>query len=382
MRHRLVGVRGHRLTWLVPLVLLTGITLLDVGTDVSFHIESFCVFVAAIAAVLCGVRTTALFAVLSFAAFVLTELREPDQYKAGTVDLLLVAVGGALAVLACAARLRAERRMLRMADAAETTRRTVLRSLPPGWGGLRHAEVYLAADADARVGGDFYDIQPGPHGTRVLVGDVQGKGLAAVEAAAALLGTFREAGFHEADLGVVAARLETRMLRHWAHAAAVGREEGDRFATAVLLGYPPKGAVAGVAVVEMVVFGHEPPLVVGTGGVRGLGDGGEGEDGGGVWLPLGLGDLGDLGGSSEVVRVEVGVEETILLVTDGVTEARDAEGRFYPLAEAVIQALSRDSGVAEPERLVAFVEEGALRHSGGRLGDDTTVFAVRMLPEG
>ncbi|MET8981262.1 SpoIIE family protein phosphatase [Streptomyces sp. NPDC004539] len=394
MRHGLFGVRGRRGTWLVPLVLLAGITLLDMGTDVRFHIESFCVFVAAIAAVLCGVRTTALFAVLSLAAFVVTEVREPDRYKAGTVDLLLVAVGGVLAVLACAARLRAERRMLRMADVADTTRRTVLRPLPPDWGGLRHAEVYLAADADARVGGDFYDIQPGPHGTRVLVGDVQGKGLAAVEAAAALLGTFREAGYHEADLGVVAARLETRMLRHRAHAAAVGREEGDRFATAVLLGYPPEGAVGGVVVVEVVVFGHEPPLVVGTGGVRvlggGAGDGSEegGGGGGGGGLPLGLRELGgsgdpeDLWGRPEVVRVEVGVGETVLLVTDGVTEARDAEGRFYPLAEEVARALGGDSGVAEPERLVEFVREGALRHSGGRLGDDTTVFAVRMVPEG
>ncbi|WP_075733912.1 SpoIIE family protein phosphatase [Streptomyces acidiscabies] len=339
-------------------------------------------FVVAIAAVLCGVRTTALFAVASLAAFVLTELREPDRYKAGSVDLVLVAVGGALSVLACAARLRTERRMVRMTDVADTTRRTVLRPLPADWGGLRHAEVYLAADADARVGGDFYDIQPGPHGTRVLVGDVQGKGLAAVEAAAALLGTFREAGYHEADLGVVAARLETRMLRHRGHAAAVGRDEGDRFATAVLLGYPPKGAVGGVAVVEVVVFGHEPPLAVGTGGVRVLGDEAGSE------LPLGLGELevsGDQGylrGTPEVLRVEVGAEETVLLVTDGVTEARDAQGRFYPLLEELTQALTSDAGLADPDRLVAFVREGALRHSRGRPGDDTTVFAVRMVPEG
>ncbi|WP_234330303.1 PP2C family protein-serine/threonine phosphatase [Streptomyces acidiscabies] len=382
MRLGLFGVRGRRVTWLVPALLLTGITLLDVGTDVRFHIESFCVFVVAIAAVLCGVRTTALFAVLSLAAFVLTELREPDRYKAGSVDLVLVAVGGALSVLACAARLRTERRMVRMTDVADTTRRTVLRPLPADWGGLRHAEVYLAADADARVGGDFYDIQPGPHGTRVLVGDVQGKGLAAVEAAAALLGTFREAGYHEADLGVVAARLETRMLRHRGHAAAVGRDEGDRFATAVLLGYPPKGAVGGVAVVEVVVFGHEPPLAVGTGGVRVLGDEAGSE------LPLGLGELGVSGdqgylrGTPEVLRVEVGAEETVLLVTDGVTEARDAQGRFYPLLEELTQALTSDAGLADPDRLVAFVREGALRHSRGRPGDDTTVFAVRMVPEG
>ncbi|MGJ5897694.1 hypothetical protein ACSCBZ_37970 [Streptomyces niveiscabiei] len=50
-------------------------------------------------------RTTALFAALSLAAFVLTELR-----------------------------------MVRMTDAADTTRRTVLRPLPADWGGLRHAE--------------------------------------------------------------------------------------------------------------------------------------------------------------------------------------------------------------------------------------------------
>ncbi len=137
-----------------------------------------------------------------------------------------------------------------------------------------------------------------------------------------------------------------------------------------------------MAVVEVVVFGHEPPLAVGTSGVRVLGD--EADSG----LPLGLGELevsgdpGYLGGTPEVVRVEVGAEETVLLVTDGVTEARDAQGRFYPLVEALTEALTRDAGLVEPERLVAFVREGALRHSGGRPGDDTTVFAVWMVPGG
>lgn len=50
-----------------------------------------------------------------------------------------------------------------------------------------------------RVRGGFYDIRPGSHGTRVPVGDVPGKGLGAVEAAAAPLGTFREATYHEPD---------------------------------------------------------------------------------------------------------------------------------------------------------------------------------------
>ncbi|CAM5483374.1 hypothetical protein STENM36S_02563 [Streptomyces tendae] len=102
-------------------------------------------------------------------------------------------------MVAAAFRVGGERRMLRIRDIADTARRTVLRPLPVGFGGLDHAAVYLSADSEARVGGDFYDIQPGPHGARVLVGDVQGKGLGAVETAAALLGTFREAAYRGAE---------------------------------------------------------------------------------------------------------------------------------------------------------------------------------------
>ncbi|MGV9240138.1 SpoIIE family protein phosphatase, partial [Streptomyces nigra] len=66
--------------------------------------------------------------------------------------------------------------------------------------------------------------------------------------------------------------------------------------------------------------------------------------------------------------------------TDGVTEARDAHGAFFPLAGAVAEAVAADPGVAQPGRLVDFVRESTLRHSGGHLGDDTTVFAVRRIP--
>jgi serine phosphatase RsbU (regulator of sigma subunit) len=227
--------------------------------------------------------------------------------------------------------------------------------------------VYLAADVDARVGGDFYDIQPSPHGTRVLVGDVQGKGLGAVEAAAALLGTFREAGYHEEDLTIVAERLETRMLRHRSHTAALGRADGDRFATAVLIAFPEDSP----GTVDVTNFGHEAPLAVGPHGVRELPSG----DG----LPLGLGDLA--GGVPPVHRVPLAADETLLLVTDGVTEARDGPGEFFPLAREVAREVAADPGRSDPRRLVRRVRDGVLRHSRGRLEDDTTIFAVRRLPD-
>lgn len=366
-RRQPLVVGGRSVAWTLPLLLLAGITVIDISTAEDFRIISWIVLVPGIAAALCGLWTTAAFAVLAVVDYVLVDSVLFHQYKVGWPDFVLVALGGILATLACAVRLRGERRMLRMRDIAETTRRTVLRPLPPGWGGLEHAAAYLAADTVARVGGDFYDIQTGPHATRVLLGDVQGKGLGAVEAAAALLGTFREVGYHEPDLSTVAARLEVRMGRHRYLTTALGRDDGDRFATAVLIGFP----AVDDGTVEVVNFGHDPPLAVGPHGVRPLP--------GGDRLPLGLGALLPAADPPLPARVPLAHGETLLLTTDGVTEARDGHGIFYDLAGQVARATAADPDAARPRRLIRLVRDGVLRHTGGRLGDDTTIFAVRRI---
>lgn len=224
-RTGLLSVRGHSVAWVPPLVLLVGIVAVDFRTSSDFRILSWIVLVPGIAAAICGVWGTAIFAVLAPATYLAADAALPHEYQAGLPDLVLAGVGGVLATLACVVRVRGERRMLHIQDVAATVRRTVLRPLPPGWGGLEHAAVYLAADSEARVGGDFYDIQSGLHGTRVILGDVQGKGLGAVEAAAALLGTFRESAYHEPDLAKVAVLLEERLQRHIRLRAALGKEE-------------------------------------------------------------------------------------------------------------------------------------------------------------
>lgn len=362
----LLRVRGRSVAWLPPLALLVAIAVVDWYTGGDFRTISWVVLVPGIAAALCGLRGTIVIAVLAVVTYELVDHAWPHQFRTGLPDFILVAVGGVLATLACAVRLRSERRMLHMQDVADTTRRTVLRPLPAGWGGLDHAAVYLPADSVARVGGDFYDIQPGPQGTRVLLGDVQGKGLGAVAAASGLLGTFREAAYHDPVLATVAERLETRMLRHVRYCADIGRDDDERFATAVLVGFPS----AGSSYVEVVNFGHEPPLVVAADGVRSL-PMGEG-------LPIGLGALG--GGLPPTMRLPLAEGETLLLVTDGVSEARDAAGEFFSMRDQVVRALAEDPGVAEPGNLVRFVRDGTLRHSGGHLEDDTTIFAVRRRP--
>ncbi|MFJ9585278.1 PP2C family protein-serine/threonine phosphatase [Streptomyces acidicola] len=360
-------VHGRSIAWVPPLALLLAVPLLDWSTAENFRIISWVVLVPAIAAAVCRVWTTAVFAALAVFAYVLFNGSWVQQYQTGLADFILVAAGGLLSVLACSVRVRGEQRMLHMRNVVETTLRTVLRPLPPGWGGLDHAAVYLAADTEARVGGDFYDIQPGLHGTRVLLGDVQGKGLGAVEAAAALLGTFREAAYHEARLAAVAERLEARMMRHVRYSAEVGQEDGDRFATAVLVGFPTAERDRGL--VEVVNFGHEPPLLVAPGGVRALppGDG----------VPLGLGELADVP-LPPVRTLLLAPDETLLLVTDGVTEARGANGEFFPLQERLARVLLVTPDMAkDPSRLVRLVRDGTLEYCGGRLDDDTTIFAVR-----
>ncbi|GGX13081.1 integral membrane protein [Streptomyces malachitofuscus] len=362
-RHEMLRARGRSVAWVPPLLLLTAIAVADYNTTGEFRIISWIVLVPGIAAAICGVWGTALFAVLAMGVYTLVDSAWPHQFQAGLPDFILVALGGVLATLACMVRVRGERRALHMRDVTETVRRTVLRPLPTRWGGLDHAGIYLTADAQARVGGDFYDIQPGPHGTRVLVGDVQGKGLGAVETAAVLLGTFREAGYHERELTTVADRLESRMRRHREYTTALGRADGDRFATAVLLGFPADRT----DVVDTVVFGHEPPLAVGPEGVRILPVAGG--------LPLGYRDLAPE--PPGMRRVPLTADETLLVVTDGVTEARDGDGRFYRLADQVRRAVATDPRLVAPARLVAFVRDGTLRHCGGHLTDDTTAFAVR-----
>lgn len=92
-------------------------------------------------------------------------------------------------------------------------------------------------------------------------------------------------------------------------------------------------------------------------------------------LPLGLSELTH--SPPPVLSVALARGETLLLVTDGVTEARDAGGVFFPLRDTLAEALAQDPRTADPQLLVRFVRDGTLRHSGGHLADDTTIFAVR-----
>ncbi|GAA2062941.1 PP2C family protein-serine/threonine phosphatase [Streptomyces albiaxialis] len=278
------------------------------------------------------------------------------------VGTTVAAASGVLAVALAHRRTRAEERIADVDAVAEASQRALMRPMPGRFLGLRLADAYLPAAREARVGGDWYDFQPSPHGTRIVLGDVSGKGLAAVSASAALLSAFREAAFHEPDLTTVADRLEVRMRRRnlWDRHVAGEAEDEDLFSTGLLLNVDERDGT-----LDVLSFGHEAPLLIRDGRVVRV----PVEPG----LPLGMAPLGAPAAVPYRMRFRPG--DLVLMTTDGVTECRDADGAFYPLEERV-RAFAAD-GAGSPGELVGRLLADLAAHRRGAPEDDTAVIAVQ-----
>src|SRR5438093_521681 len=87
-----------------------------------------------------------------------------------------------------------EQKLADVTSVAEVVQRALLPPLPERVGPLELEVVYLAAAAQARVGGDLYEVARTQFGIRLIVGDARGKGLDAVETAADVLGDGSAAG--------------------------------------------------------------------------------------------------------------------------------------------------------------------------------------------
>ncbi|MEV7599045.1 PP2C family protein-serine/threonine phosphatase [Kitasatospora sp. NPDC089797] len=285
-------------------------------------------------------------------------LYPPTDLPARLGTLLGVVAAEAAVVALCARRVRRERRLFRMRQSAVALQRQLLRPLPVRTAELELYGLYRPVEEDTLVGGDLYDVADTPFGTRVLVGDVQGKGLRAIGAGFAVLSAFREAAFREAELTAVADALEAAVERHNAYAEQSG--ELERFVTATVL------CVRAGRDVRAVDCGHLAPcLLHADGRVEAV------ELPAGV--PLGLAAL--TGEPRAVGRFVLPAGGVLVLLTDGITEARDASGAFYP-AERGLAELAGGGAAALPGAL----EARARGWSGGRSRDDVTVLALCRAP--
>ncbi|WUH94476.1 serine/threonine-protein phosphatase [Streptomyces sp. NBC_00433] len=280
------------------------------------------------------------------------------------------AAGAACTVLAVAAagmwtaarRSRLSAELTRTREIAVAAQHVLLRPLPHEVGAVAVSGDYLSASQGARVGGDFYEVLATPFGVRALIGDARGHGLPAIGLVAALLGSFREAAHHEADLPAVVHRLHAAMHRHLSDRDAGEEVTAEEFATVQLVQLAEDGGLLAVN------CGHPPPYVLGPQvGPLALGE---------PLPPLGLFD--PLRTDVTVCRGRLDPGEGLLLYTDGVPDARDGTGRFFPLPETL--AALGATRVRDAE-VVARLRAEILRHTGGRRADDVALLVLTPTPK-
>jgi phosphoserine phosphatase RsbU/P len=250
--------------------------------------------------------------------------------------VFICAALAALATLSALIRQRREEKLQRITVIAETAQRAVLGSMPTAIGSVGLAARYVSATAEALVGGDLYEVAATPYGVRVIVGDVRGKGLEAVQTAATVLGAFRAAAYSEPDPAAVTRRIDETLSR------MLGDEE---FVTAIVGEFQDDR-------VTLANCGHHPPFLVGIDGPTQL-------DTGEPTVPLGMGSTPEL---SEHIWP---AGARMLFFTDGLVEARDDTGEFFPLDD---YAAELGEGTVEEalDRLVARL----LAYAGQEMNDD------------
>ncbi|MFG3547844.1 PP2C family protein-serine/threonine phosphatase [Streptomyces sp. NPDC047725] len=343
----------------IPIAWIIAVTVTDLLVPRHIHLGPLLVAAPAITPLFGGPWTVGLVAALAvIAQTIIGVLRDTDEllsanHEAQIIALLLV---GASLVIFSVVRERRAKELKQVRYVSEAAQRVVLPPLPRQLGPLRTASLYLAAEAEAQIGGDLYAAARTASGTRLLVGDVRGKGMTAVNDAALLLGAFRVAAHRQASLDELVAYLDRSVCWDLMEPGETSRY-GETFITAVVLDIPDQDGR-----IRMISCGHPPPIVL--------------RNGRPVTMharhpapPLGLGELTDP--RYHVESFPFGPGDLLLLYTDGVTEARDSAGVFYPLAERVTGWTETD-----PDAFVGRLRRDLLHHVGGHLDDDAVVIVI------
>lgn len=138
-------------------------------------------------------RATAAVAALALAVSALAARADGVSAEVALVRVTVVALSGVAATAAAARRRTGEARLHKVTRVAEVVQQAMLEPLPSEIDGYRLAASYVSASEEASLGGGLYALARSPGGARLLVGDIRGKGLEAVQLAAAAIRTFHEA---------------------------------------------------------------------------------------------------------------------------------------------------------------------------------------------
>jgi serine phosphatase RsbU (regulator of sigma subunit) len=335
----------------LPFAVIACMTLIDVLTGPGAGFLPVLSLGPALAAISRPPLPTALIGMLALACGAFLAAHEGlDDFGQEVIALSSIVGVTAAGVIASAGRRRRERELADVKAIADATQSILLRPVPRKIGAMRIAVRYVSAAASARIGGDLYEVISAGSGARLIVGDVLGKGLPAASTAAVVLGAFRESAYDTAGLAQIAARIE----------ASLGHQEAaEEFVTAVLSEVSADGRR-----LEIVNCGHPPPLLIRDGKVTAAAPAE-------ASLPLGLASLTPEAREASTIPLKEG--DRLLFYTDGIAEARDRRGDFYPLERSGALLGSPDMGTA----LDTLIED-VHRHVGRALQDDATMLLIGL----
>ncbi|MQY36911.1 hypothetical protein SRB17_49130 [Streptomyces sp. RB17] len=348
--------------WVItPLLLIICIPVADAFLPPHIHLAHLLVVATAVTAIGTGPRPTALIGALSVLALIAAGAeRRALSTESVLVELVSLAALCILLVAFTHLRDRHQRELVRARTVSDTAQRVVLRPLPEQAGAVSLAAEYHSAEADTYIGGDLYAAARTSDSTRLIIGDVRGKGLASISDTAIVLGAFRAAAHRQLPLAELVAHVEDAVSWGLAEFSESDPEAAERFVTAVVLDIPDDEPV-----IHMISCGHPPPLLLRRAA----------ETVTALHVtrpapPLGLGAMSETAYTAATFPFHDG--DRILLYTDGVTETRDSEGTFYPLAERVLKWSEH-----APGPLLREITADVRAYAGGLLNDDMAMMVVQ-----
>ncbi|MHA6763967.1 SpoIIE family protein phosphatase [Streptacidiphilus sp. PAMC 29251] len=257
------------------------------------------------------------------------------------------------------ARRQAEAERERLADALAVLQQSLLPATLPRVPGLEAAAHYHTASLD-RLGGDFYDLFPLGQGRwAFFLGDVCGKGPQAAALTSLTRYALRAAALHDPEPTTALTTLNTILYERY------GASGDPRFCTAIF-GVIEPAVDHGHATVRLASGGHPPALVLRADGRTQA-----------LATPGGLlvGALPTAPFSTAQTTLLPG--DTLLLYTDGLTEARTGPTRQSLFGDDALRAFATDHAPATAHGLITALT-GLLASFGEGLNDDTALLALGL----
>ena len=242
-----------------------------------------------------------------------------------------------------------ERERQRMEQELDIAREIQQALLPHGFRDYPHLAVSGINFPCLTVGGDYFDVFPmSEDRTAFLIADVSGKGLGA-----ALLTTMLQGALSGMSLGSDPARVFNHINRFLCEHAELGR-----YATMFF------GVLARDGGLEYINAGHPSPILIRGGTAEAPFTEGS--------FPVGL--VPDANYVAAHVKLEP--DDTLVLFSDGVTEAMDPEEQLYGVPR-LLETLSDTQGAPLEQIQSRILESVQTFARGTRQADDLTLLVVR-----